>query len=141
MKPARTKTWVCLLLSICLFFSGMCFDTFKTDSFSSFTQSQNVGAYLREAKSQISKKDVCTEKLIGVRDAKTILTGHIQAHKKSVYKDNPDISFLRIIPILSAYLLTAETMLPGSSTTCSSGYIIQYIHCQDGEKAASNRRI
>ncbi len=156
MLSKKTRKWICILISIGIILSGMCFDYHKTDSFFSCADSDFASSmisssdssclsdrnkdsnllntYLQDARRGIFLKDICTSRLMG------------RYHKFGCRLENSSktlrLSILRTFFLcisLAGFLYfqlfwKRKAGLPGKAHTYSNFCTIQYIHEQDGKK-------
>lgn len=137
MQVAKMKSWLNYFLIVILFFSGMCFDTVKVDSYSR-TSNHSPVSTLQLVEGQLELPDFCTSEQLGA----STLKGAVEVLSRNVLNQKirlrPRIgaffSILEILPENFHFYKANDATGLGSTIVRLETVIIAYIHHQDGEK-------
>lgn len=135
MKSAIIRKYISFILLISILFSGVCLEQeVRTDPFSC-VDSQTSPAILHNFYNGDSHLDICNEKLVGVRTVVSIITQDGRSVLKTKTRSGIFFSLAGLLSNYSVYFDKMDSRFIAKSRTCTSAYIIRYIHLQDGEKA------
>lgn len=129
----RYQKFICVIMAICMMFSGMCLNNTKADSLFERVAESTTTSYIDSLKQEGLNNESCTIEMLGVRNTVNIL-GTI---KRSVEKWEGRTSLVllcmeEMTSQLSNYHIATITMqfLEGHGRTV----VLEYIHNQDGKK-------
>lgn len=131
------RGWLSLSMIVILFFSGICFETGKTDPYFALS-SNEVSEILQTVQQKEEQQDICTAEQLGA----SMLRGTAEVLKRTGSgQRNKTFSKLRSVFHTGGICIGVNgSICPGQWTetekgiiTCES-IIISYIHQQDGSK-------
>ena len=137
MKKTAKRAWICYILIICFFLSGMCCEGAKTDPFLSCDHfsSQPDSFSIRRQKNPL-RHDIITEKLMSGRIPAYYLSGKNKGAEKEAIRLKTGHFYLLPKNYAAPFSFCHGLLFfSGKQTvTYSSLVIIHYIHNQDGDK-------
>lgn len=138
MNAMKWKRWINCLLAITLFFSGMCFESIKTDSSISYTVNPTKTCSYHLSQDTNNHQDICTNEQLRT----STLRGTVETLNRNSFS-NKGKSRMRTGFFLSTLNVLSEnsnfsfndvyTRLYRTCIPCEA-VIISYIHHQDGAK-------
>lgn len=138
MKIMRQQKWLHYLLVIAMFFSGMCFETVNTNSFSSYAENPKQACSFQLSKNTQTHQDICDSEQLRSSTLRSV----IERLNRS-FSFNKGKAKVRTGLFLSAlnnhsenpylYFNNSHIRVNYAFTFCKA-VIISYIHHQDGAK-------
>jgi hypothetical protein len=136
-KNQNNRCYVCLLLAILLFFSGMCLRFEQTDSFFSYSSDRNLtskASVFRQQKPEVPFSSLCTDEMLGSRTSATaILQTRTKTEKNNSFSGQLFFLLCLLVPSFHLIFLTISRELQYDDFV--TAIIISYIHNQDGKKS------
>ena len=129
------KKWICLLMILTCFLSGLCFDEDKTDPFFAYPNQQAGACTLSAPDDFFAPADWCMSEQLGVRSVSADLLAAVQNGVRYCVKTAVFISLPELPPENSSFLLAMTYAKEHAKHPQAVTVIMDYIHSKDGEKA------
>ena len=130
----KKKQILCLILTLFVFFSGMCFENIKADSLFLFTSEEEPLSYVGTCDVAISDTNLCTTEMLGLNHLSYV--GQF-ANKTAYSKKNIQVSLEIFLTdagsgSLSNFFETVHAV--ELHKLCHRFVVLNYIHNADGKK-------
>lgn len=132
-KLFRYRTLFCLIMSVVLFFSGVCFEQIKVQSFFTYNSENHQDAFVNDAGVKLVTS--CSNETLGLRNTKSTTNGaRLLLGRRTLRTVVLDV--LPVEQFIGISIFSSLAQLLSTDEENQGAEVVLFIHKSDGKKRA-----